>query len=264
MGGANVPNRRQSPGALPYDDPLPGTRQPGSPTSGPAPVNRPPQQQAKKPTRPGTRAPVRPAESAPPTSPEFSPLGRIDYGGPGGIPQDALKLAGGLFDRGETLKDRQLERELLSFGGGDEFSSPMARFEGLRDAELSSELNNSILSLLHGSAESSRDRTLQEGLQERGLHSSRFLQDQGLTHQAQQGYFGRQHAAGAQDQDLANRRFQQEAGQQHDLTREEIANQRFNERQQERLLMALLGLSPSSAGDSSSGGFSFGLPTFGG
>ena len=217
---------------------------PSTPTAGGTPAPRPPQAQPTAPAGPGTRAPIRPTE----TAPDFSPLGAIDYGGPGGIPQDALNLAGSLFERGETQKNRQLERELLSFGGGDDVSSPMARHEALRDSELSAELNNTVLSLLQQSSESSRDRTLQEGLQGRGL-----------THQAQQGYFGRQHSAGMQDQDLANRRFQQEAGQQHQLTQEEIQNQRYNERQQERLLMALLGLSPSSSGSSSSGGFQFSL-----
>ena len=224
--------------------------EPNTPTSGDAPAARPPQAQASAPRLRNYQ------ETAPAAVPTFQ--GRApaqDYGG--GIPPEAQALVDALSNRGRVLNDRTLESELLSFGGGDEASSPMARFEALRGAELGSELNSSLLGILHQASEAGRGRRHEANLQDQSLHTQRYLSDSGLAHGAEQGYQQRQHGRATQDTDLATRRFLAEQDLDYRYSRDdETARQR-----QQELLLALLGLSPSQAsqGKSGSGGFSVGL-----
>lgn len=100
------------------------------------------------------------------------------YGG--GIPPEAQELADALQARGEMLNRRTMESELLGFGGQDEVSSPMARFQALREGELTGELNNTVLGLLQQSAEAGRQRRHEAGMQDTDIASRHFMQGEQL------------------------------------------------------------------------------------
>ena len=221
-----------------------------------------------------------------------------DYGG--AIPPEALELAEVLRGRAETANSRILESELLGFGGADEVSSPMARFEALRGAELQGNTNASILDMLRQSAEAGRQRRHEAGLQDHELATRRYLtgEELGTRRYLTQEQLGTQRFM--QGEELGTRRYMSDAanelqaflegergrsqrymqgeelGTRRDMQGREIGSRHYldsqarreryddreieERRRNQEILIRLLSGAPSQTGRSGSGGFGIGLP----
>lgn len=206
---------------------------------------------------------MRPSRSARPPQKEFSLTAyrpgefvapERSYGG--GIPPEAQALADALRERGEVLNKRTMEGELLGFGGEDAVSSPMARFQALREGELTSGLNNTLLGLLQQSAESGRERRHQAGMQDQDLATQRFLTGESLGTERYLGGNQMRLQDFMQGRDLDSKHYLDSMMRSERYDDREIAARRRNE----ELLLALMGGPSSATGRSGSVGFGVGLP----